>query len=209
MCKNYEAVTKVVDNTISTIVPDVHEFVYKVIDINESRCNNLIKSLIAIYTEELDMKDEKITLSFNDINFISKFKYVAEPVFTQLIKDKKWDFNLIRNSIKEIFEQILHEMIVDITKNIKSAEDTELIQIYANRIEKIKNTKELIDPVLDFIMCIIKSKMVVSMINPIKDSLLEAYNKNNPFAFISIEEYSGINGDNIRKFVKAIKPFIK
>ena len=30
MDKNYEAVTKVVDNTISTIVPDVHEFVYKV-----------------------------------------------------------------------------------------------------------------------------------------------------------------------------------
>ena len=200
----YEAVEKVKD--VTTSIVNVDDFVKKVIDINYARSIEFITKITKIFTEEIEDAGE-INISLKDLSKLEKYKYISIPIYVNLIKSAgKLNIELVREIVEKLVDQLLDDYKEEYLEIIKSTDDIDgYISTYLRKIERIEKIKDNLSAILDFIMNIIQGKMVQSMMKPIINSLIDAYNKNDPFAFISIEEYYGVNENSIRKLIKFLK----
>lgn len=207
MSKNnasYEAVEKVKDNAIS--ITNVNDFVKKIIDIDYARTCEFIIKISKIYSEEMDKETEDISVSLKDINIFQKYKYSIMPIYSDIIKNAgKPNMELIKETISALANQVINDMENDISNEIKNIDNVSVYSVYLRKIERIEKMKSNLSPILDFVMDIVQGKMIQSMMKPISDSLINAYKMNDPFKFISIEEYYGVNEESIRKLIKVLK----
>ncbi|MDY5929944.1 MAG: hypothetical protein SPJ27_07915 [Candidatus Onthovivens sp.] len=201
----YEAVEKVAVDTVDSVV-NVDDFVKKVIDINYARSIEFITKINKIFIEEIEDAGE-INISLKDLSKLEKYKYIGIPIYVNLIKSAgKLNIELVREIVEKLVDQLLDDYKEEYLEIIKSTDDINgYISTYLRKIEKIERIKSNLSAILDFTMDIVQGKMVSSMMKPIINSLIDAYNKNDPFAFISIEEYYGVNENSIRKLIKFLK----